>query len=360
MGTLYDLINNELKNSSSIKYNSLDEFITDDKRSAEFIMSLSEGIKFKAPDAKSDLYNVAQARARHSAIIYLFGSVIINNIDGLKELTLNDEYFDSIWLLASLNHDIGYTLKDLLKGDTDYRLKYKNYLLRDKYEEKELQTLNGFFGKYSRYFAYTYEEIEAYDLYAREFHSRRPDYEKVDHGILGGVYLFDKKIRYCIKEKKPEYDYIITKAAAITIAQHNIFKSPNAENDNKYPRSLAKLYSTSRFKINKDTLILLILSLIDTVDCIKRFSKNNNSGISFRSITVLKGIELTFYTDSIIISFVGLNKRILENEKKNEANGKELRLIFDTHMTAIESLGSWTTYRVEKMSEYTYKLYFEI
>ena len=46
MASLYELINAELEKNKSIKYNRLDEFITDDKRSAEFVMSLSEGLKF--------------------------------------------------------------------------------------------------------------------------------------------------------------------------------------------------------------------------------------------------------------------------------------------------------------------------
>ena len=39
MASLYELINAELEKNKSITYNRLDEFITDDKRSAEFIMS---------------------------------------------------------------------------------------------------------------------------------------------------------------------------------------------------------------------------------------------------------------------------------------------------------------------------------
>ena len=46
LASLYELINAELEKNKSITYNRLDEFITDDKRSAEFVMSLSEGLKF--------------------------------------------------------------------------------------------------------------------------------------------------------------------------------------------------------------------------------------------------------------------------------------------------------------------------
>ena len=41
MASLYELINAELEKNKSITYNRLDEFITDDKRSAEFIMSIN-------------------------------------------------------------------------------------------------------------------------------------------------------------------------------------------------------------------------------------------------------------------------------------------------------------------------------
>ena len=39
---------------------------------------------------------------------------------------------------------------------------------------------------------YTFVEKNPYDI------------EKVDHGILGGMHLFNQKIRYCIKEKKAQ------------------------------------------------------------------------------------------------------------------------------------------------------------
>ena len=222
MASLYELINAELEKNKSIKYNRLDEFITDDKRSAEFIMSLSEGLKFSMPDESTELYRVAQSRARHSAIVCLFGQLIISNITGFNTESKREELFDNIWLLAALNHDIGYTLKGLTNAIIDYKKEFHHYLLQDQYDMDELQVLNDFSKKYSQYFAYTYEEIESYDQYARNYHSKNPDdVEKVDHGILGGVYLFNQKIGRCIKDSKPAADYIITKAAAITVAQHN-------------------------------------------------------------------------------------------------------------------------------------------
>ena len=249
MASLYELINAELEKNKSITYNRLDEFITDDKRSAEFIMSLSEGLKFSMPDESTELYRVAQSRARHSAIVCLFGQLIISNITGFNTESKREELFDNIWLLAALNHDIGYTLKGLTNAIIDYKKEFHHYLLQDQYDMDELQVLNDFSKKYSQYFAYTYEEIESYDQYARNYHSKNPDdVEKVDHGILGGVYLFNQKIGRCIKDSKPAADYIITKAAAITVAQHNLYKSPNEKIDKFYPADLKKLHSTSTFR----------------------------------------------------------------------------------------------------------------
>ena len=364
MASLYELINAELEKNKSITYNRLDEFITDDKRSAEFIMSLSEGLKFSMPDESTELYRVAQSRARHSAIVCLFGQLIISNITGFNAESKREELFDNIWLLAALNHDIGYTLKGLINASIDYKKEFRYYLLQDQYNTDELQVLNDFSKRYGQYFAYTYEEIESYDQYARNYHSKNPDdVEKVDHGILGGVYLFNQKIGRCIKDSKPAADYIITKAAAITVAQHNLYKSPNEKIDKFYPADLKKLHSTSTFRISKETPVLLLLSLIDTVDCVKRFSKKNTPGSSLESISVLKGIDVTFDNNSAVISFQELSNRIAAKEKelaKKGGSGTGIRKILDDHMRGVMSLNDWTTYKVERVGDYEFRLEVEV
>ena len=366
MASLYELINALLERNKNINHNRLDDFITNDKRSSEFIMSLSGGLEFRMPDESSELYRVAQSRDRHSAIVCLFGQLIINNISGFKEQSLREQYYDRIWLLSTLNHDIGYTLPRLKDENIDYKSAFHYYLLQEVYDKKELQVLNNFAKQYSQYMAYTYEEIESYDLYARDYHRNNPnDIEKVDHGILGGIYLFNQKIGRCVKEKIVADDFIITKAAAITIAQHNIFKSPNVEVDKTYPDNLKKLYSISDFKISKDTPVLLLLSLIDTVDCVKRFSKKNSPGKSFETITVLKNIDVSFVNNSAIVSFQELRKKIAEKEKelsKKNKDKKEIDIssILDNHMKGIMNLNNWTTIKVEKVGQYKFRLEFDI
>ena len=327
-------------------------------------MSLSEGLKFSMPDESTELYRVAQSRARHSAIVCLFGQLIISNITGFNTESKREELFDNIWLLAALNHDIGYTLKGLTNAIIDYKKEFHHYLLQDQYDMDELQVLNDFSKKYSQYFAYTYEEIESYDQYARNYHSKNPDdVEKVDHGILGGVYLFNQKIGRCIKDSKPAADYIITKAAAITVAQHNLYKSPNEKIDKFYPADLKKLHSTSTFRISKETPVLLLLSLIDTVDCVKRFSKKNTPGSSLESISVLKGIDVTFDNNSAVISFQELSNRIAAKEKelaKKGGSGTDIRKILDDHMRGVMSLNDWTTYKVERLGDYEFRLEVEV
>ena len=204
--------------------------------------------------------------------------------------------------------------------------------------------LNDFNNHYPSILAYSYEEIEAYDTYARNYHIKQNDDEKIDHGILGGMYLFDNKIKYCLRNKLGKEDFLYTKAAALTIAQHNIYKSSTVESDGEYGEQLKKLHSTSDFVIGKDKPALLLLSLVDTVECIKRLSRKKNPKGYLESLTVLKNIEAEIRNNDITLDFRRLYS-VIENRK----NGKsELKDVLDNHLRAILGMPSWTEFSVSE------------
>lgn len=207
--------------------------------------------------------------------------------------------------------------------------------------------------------AYTYKEIEAYDDYARKkLHPRFPeDHELLDHGILGGVKIFDRLVRRQVKRRKDDEDYsskeyeqdlLNAKASCLTIAQHNIFKSSSTSDDVKYGPELTKLHSPSNFVISINTPLLLLMSLVDTFECVKVFGKSNNVHGSLRASTVLGKISVIVNLDSVIADFSKLAEYINNN----------LALIdkLDHHIGQVCDLNKWTAFTAIKEGKNTVRI----
>lgn len=194
--------------------------------------------------------------------------------------------------------------------------------------------------------AYTYDEIRAYDAYAREFHKGRHDTEMVDHGILSGALIFDRLAKGIRKDAPNDAVKRLrfTKTACLTIAQHNIFKSPNIETDKKYGDTLQKLHSTSDFRISLDTPLLLLLSLVDTFECIKRFGQSENERQYLQKHTILQSIVLDVLPDSLSIDYATLSGRI-------QAKDERLRECFTRYKNGLCGIDYWTALCAERVSE---------
>lgn len=356
MQSLKELMDMELKNlSKDSRFKQLENFITEDKKSAEFITSLTGNFKFETPEEDNPLYSVAQVRARHSAISFLMGLVFKNfyqldkKIDKMLELKEHEEIFQKLWLMTSLNHDRGYTSRLISNDNLDYKETFKWYLLTDSYKEARLECIKDFANKHRPVFAYTYDEILAYDHYAKCFHAGRcngnesTEIERVDHGILGGLIVFNELTKKYLNEiKEKPLEMLIIKSSSAAIVQHNFFKSMDAEQDKKYPLELEKLKSTSEFRIGTETPLLFLLSLVDTIECAKRLSKKENQNDYIQTLTVLKSIKVEVFQKLIIIDFSDLRKAI--NNKPTLENN------LNKHLNSIKALGSWTKSIVEEKS----------
>lgn len=356
MQTLKERMNIELENLfESGDFRQLENFITDDKKSADFITNLTGNFKFETPEQSSPLYSVAQVRARHSVISFLMGLVfkdfhdLDKKIENMLKVKERKDDFQKLWLMTSLNHDRGYTSQLISNESIDYEKKFKWYLLTDRYEDSKLGCLNGFANKYRSVFAYTYDEILAYDRYAKNFHTERyidsggVEIERVDHGVLGGAIVFNELTKEYLKGTQDNQgELLIIKSSSAAITQHNFFKSADAKRDEKYPLELEKLKSTSKFRIGAETPLLFLLSLVDTVECAKRLSKKENQNDYLQTLTVLEKIKVEISLESITINFSELRKVIYK--KSTLANN------LDEHLKCIEKLSYWTKTRVEEIN----------
>ena len=199
--------------------------------------------------------------------------------------------------------------------EVDCKSKVKYYLLDDAYIDESLKVLQQFSVYHSDVLAYTYDEIEKYDVCSRQWIKKYE--EKVDHGILGGIRIFDKLIKSSLKSgiSSDGNELLAIKASCLTIAQHNIFKSESVEDDMHYGDSLKKLHSTSKFVINSSTPLLFLLCLVDTFECVKKLSKGENPEQSLEAITVLSSISLCVSQEEIVIDFSELDERVMRKER---------------------------------------------
>lgn len=337
------------KRKLSCSFSDLDQFITSERESQKFIEELLGEPKLFSLNNSSDRFKVSQERAQHSVITYLMGAVFAEFSSIYQEIPIIDTHSNdanTCWIITALNHDYGYYSRYLSDKSVDYEKAFPYFLLTDKDKTNgELACLNGYYDKYTQSFAYTYDEILAYDGYAREYHNRdnnknnkktQQSAESVDHGILGGMETFNRLTR----KGELSYDELITiKHCALAIAQHNIYKSNSKDRDIKYPPILReKLSHNSSFRITKNTPLLLYLCLIDTLECVKRLGRGEANGSYLQTKTVLKSIFVHLEKDCISIDLTQLYSRV---EKKHD---DFLMKEYKRYVDGVLTLGTWTCF----------------
>lgn len=107
--------------------------------------------------------------------------------------------------------------------------------------------------------------------------------------------------------------------------------------DKKYGIALRKLHSTSDFKISMDTPLLLLLSLVDTFECIRRFGQAKNVRNYLQKNTILESIELCVSPEIISIDYSNLSTKI---QKKDII----LQECFTNYIGCLNSIGTWTSF----------------
>lgn len=344
--TLKELMEYELSQMSlPTDFGTLELFINDGKKSAEFIRYLLKDNSYKIPNDDSPLYEIAESRARHSAVTFLMGLVFSRFGDLFAKISSiinrGPEFALNMWLITSLYHDKAYSSTYLKDTSLDIQKAFSPFLLTDN-SQSNLPLLHKYSIRYPGTLAYTYEEIFNYDKYAIEYHqTKNSKDEKRDHGILGGVMMFSDLAKKAVK-KGALTDLTMIKACSLSVAQHNIFKSSGEKYDKKYDDfNLNKLLSTSSFQLTPNQPLLLFLSLIDTIECVKKFSRGHNSNKYLKTLTVLNSIEVSVQYNCIEIDYSALEKEV--SKKKDE----ELQKDFAFYLDSVKHLHTWTSFCTE-------------
>ncbi|RXM44175.1 hypothetical protein [Flavobacterium sp. YO64] len=194
--------------------------------------------------------------------------------------------FPFIWFLTALFHDNAYQMekKDQL---TDIHTLPQ---LLDHFSIEH----NLFEAKFSRC-------SRLASVREKYFYFRKDRFKVVDHGLLGGILLYDRLIKIRRRKriagedslfwgKKLENQY---KLAASAISLHNIWVQ-DEKTIEQY--DLTEFIDFEKIKL-KDFPLFYLLAIVDTLEPIKIFE---NSGIS--EIDILKSINLSFKPKSIEFS----------------------------------------------------------
>jgi hypothetical protein len=212
----------------------------------------------------------------HINAVFFLGLVLYYNTSFKEkfDLDINEagyKTFPFIWFLIALYHDNCYHIeKDiaLVKGNRTLEKLYLNYKV-----ENDLL---------SSYLASTSKTL--FECCKQYFIYRTNKCKVVDHGIFGGIILFDRLVKIRRKKEKLNEDTLFWgeeletqyKLAAFAIAFHNIWIPEKSQNDLYYKYGLSDLVNFQPLRFN-DFKFLYLLGIVDTLDPIKAFSSSNLS-----------------------------------------------------------------------------------
>lgn len=339
--TIYEKLpgGNDLPDDNAIelvKNTKFDDILSDDDKCLKLIQLV---LKFKSKVSRENRH-----RASHIFITWLLGIGLSQTLALKKQYAFGRLFSPNIWLQTAVLHDYGYLCEEV----TDAKCNLSNIvgdfnLFTDKYDS-DLSYLNNMSqqSEYKTYFPYPYDIFSKYFEYSKMYHNKNNTRnECVDHGIIGGCIGFRK---YCEenlgKKLKPSIaDMQIQKIACICAASHNIYKSSSKKIDDEYIKyKLYGLLSTDPIKVSKKHPLLLLLSLVDTIECTKRFSAKNNPKSYLIQKTTLKYVEIEIQNKKIIVKFEKLYEFICKN--KSEQMKEELI----KHIEGISKLNTWTDF----------------
>lgn len=356
-----------------LKDNSTEELLNDKEKCIQLIKyilqdyGIEKGVVNRTFKRKS--------RAIHTISLWLMG-IGINT----KMHYFNQSYWRaaSLWTLTSIAHDYGYYADESTIENVEISELTKNYsLLDDKYKDDFLDCLNGIkkSKETKKYFTYDYEIVKRYFEYSKYYNSRFEDEdcdykEKCDHGIVGGCLLFNQ---YC-NDAKPglksssKFGELmvfpsntlskIVKISCSNVAYHNMFKSNPSDyypdSDIIYGRhGLDILKSDAPIIINGNNQLLLLLSLIDTIECYKRFSKKESEPY-LENKTIVNKINIKFKNKCFYIDYSYLAQTI--NKRPDKEKAEKLIKSLDSHIKGIKDLEKWTIFKVNNISDYEVKI----
>ncbi len=280
---------------------------------------------FKSSGKRDGLFNklskeyfqLIDERAFHTVSVFYLG-ILVSKYTYLNEKLNKGEFnkpgypkFPFIWFLTVLFHDFGmYKERDSnsVKNFENINDIYANFHLEYKLLENEFQldipkTLYGCVEKYFKY---------------RLFENR------IDHGILGGLYMYGKLVETRISKKREieigtycgnrlNWDESLDEQYALAssvLCCHNIWLTYEGENKyESYKKHELMTLDKANFKPIKsiDYPLFFLFGLVDTMDPVKAFIKNYSLN------EIITQVKLKICKRSIRIENSGLDEEHFDN-----------------------------------------------
>jgi hypothetical protein len=228
--------------------------------------------------------NLNQIRLpNHICSVFFLGIILYNKTEFSKKYQLpksDAEYatFPFIWFLIALFHDNAYHMEDenQLQDVSSISQLINKFNIKHSLFDRKFSKCNNLLNSRNNYFLF-----------------RKLDRNVVDHGILGGLLLFDRLVKIRREKKKIDEDTLFWgrklenqyKIAANAISIHNIWLQPP---EICRQHKLEELIDFKPIKF-KEFPMFYILGIIDTIEPLKTYQDDNVSDID-----ILKSLEMEF------------------------------------------------------------------
>lgn len=285
------------------QYNELQNpFLDDDFSHKDFIFRyFKRGGKVEVFDTiDSDFLGIRYPN--HINSVFFLGLLVYNNT-GLKEkFRLGNnapgyQTFPFIWFLISLYHDNAYHIEkdtELIKVNHNLTQLRLNFNIEHYLFENKLRGISSrMMACCENYFEYRIEEMKV-----------------IDHGIFGGLLLYDRLIKIRRRKAAVNEDNLFWgealedqyKLAASAIATHNIWIPEKNQYELYTNYGLNNLMNFTPFKFN-DFNFLYLLGIVDTIDPIKTFIDDD-----VNEKYIFENLKMEFKKSSIVFSVVENSK----------------------------------------------------
>lgn len=265
----------------------------------------------------NEYFQLIENRAYHTVSVFYFG-IIIRKLTYLNRILFNDEVnlpgypkFPFIWFLTVLFHDFGMIKeRDGVSfqnfeciNDIYSKFELKQRLLESKFQLNIPKTL--------------YDNVEKYFKY-------RISDKNLDHGVLGGIYMYGKLVETRIMKKREiemgtycgnrlNWDETLNEQYALAssvLCCHNIWLTHEGnETFSLYEKHDLLTLDKANFKpvSSRDFPLFFLFGLVDTIDPVKAFIKN----YSLNEIITM--IKLKICKRSVRIVNSGLDEKSFDN-----------------------------------------------
>lgn len=224
------------------------------------------------------------SRSEHTYIVFLLGYLVYTKLDdSQKNYFKNSHYknpkkqFQLIWFLTSIVHDIFFDIEQKKECEEFKDLNYELDSVKNKFSIKNCLISN------SEYCSNLDKKFQTFLRILRNYYKYRYCHDdRIDHGIVSGLVIFDLLVNHRIKKSststsywKEELDKLYFEVG-LSIASHNIWSSDSKLKDKNYKDyGLEILVNSSKksiFPIKFSEMpFLFLLGLVDTIEPTKTF-----------------------------------------------------------------------------------------